>query len=264
MELTNQMRAALAANHFTYTTNYGAIPVSFSDALRVDQVWKMFGSPRGLKKLLMEEMKRVNLRHKISPPRSHVKQIHADLTDRWEGRSTLEVAVKARYLDHARFAGNTYHRDNGDMKYVADYDAKENAALIRADGWCQYTRSYGHTINMAGLVIRDPDTRRFVFLRVPPDTQTVEEALDALKPAEVRKAENQGKQVFRQGDFYFIPQKRANLSALQGTRHAVTVNGKIEIDHPQHGKMIFSEPVKAVRQIQTANAGFGRGRNFAD
>jgi len=89
--------------------------------------------------------------------------------------------------------------------------------------------------------------------RVASYVDTIDEAIKWLKPAEVQNA----KIVKRQGDFYFVKQKKGNgnMKALLGTRHkAKKTEDGWEISHPQHRTLkLEGHTWKAVRQKQIGN-----------
>ncbi len=92
-------------------------------------------------------------------------------------------------------------------------DKIRNYALIRRSGWCQYSRSCGWFVNRLFLVGRDRDSGWFT-VKVPSTLNTVEEAIEWMKPADVKKAESDGRQVVRQGDIFFFQTKRNPKNGL--------------------------------------------------
>lgn len=85
-------------------------------------------------------------------------------------------------------------------------------ALVRRSGWCQYSRSCGWFVNRLFLVGKDTDSGWF-SVQVPSSLDTVEEAVQWMKPAAVKKAEAEGRQVVRQGDFFFFQTvRKTNLA----------------------------------------------------
>ena len=201
-------------------------------------------------------------RKKIKPP--YLNQFVVAKFNRRE-------SVTQKYIKFATFNGNYNDKYEGDMRYIADYWPKKCMALIRVDSWINYTKRYKTYVKMAGLVMKDMDDGRFRFLRVGPNVKSIEEALDYIKPAAVRRAEEEGKNIKRQGDIYFIPQRNWNLNVLRRTNHKVIykdkewdfvtpLNGeKVIISHATHGNLILETPHKALQQIIVANTGFGNG-----
>jgi len=179
--------------------------------------------------------------------------------------------VMEKYISYARFYGNYEDMDEGDMRYVAEYSGEERMALVKVNSWINYTRSYGTYVRMTGLVLFDKDSKQYRFLRVGPNVNSIISALEYIKPAEVRKAEAVGKEIKRQGDIYFIPQRTWNLNSLSGTNHNIIYNGEkwdgktklngnpVTISHPTHGNLVLDIPHKAVQQIIVANVSFRYG-----
>jgi hypothetical protein len=111
------------------------------------------------------------------------------------------------FLKHVSlgYDGRTGHRQkNSNLSdSVIRSEKIRNYALVRRSGWCQYSRNSGWFINRLFLVGKDSDSGWFV-VQVPSTLETVEQALDWMKPAAVRKA----KTVKRQGDWFFYSTKR--------------------------------------------------------
>jgi hypothetical protein len=90
-------------------------------------------------------------------------------------------------------------------------------------------------------------------VRIPGTIDDCDSALDWLVPAVVKKAEK----VVRQGDIYFIPSKRADMTAIEGSRHQVSeFKYGFRVDHPDHPTIkLKGHGWKAVRQTQMASHG---------
>jgi len=103
------------------------------------------------------------------------------------------------------------------------------------------------------------------YHQVPLTVDGVEEALDYMKPAKVKKAEENGLDVDRQGDIFFIERARtSNMSELEDTEHeAERVDDKWVIKHPEHAPIILEGEWEAV-QNNTASRPGNRGRQLAD
>jgi hypothetical protein len=84
-----------------------------------------------------------------------------------------------------------------------------------------------------------------VFIeRVSPSVGTVEEALEWMKPAEVRKAEEQGRKVYRQGDVFFIElkSKRKTIFDYPMPRNHIPEeleDGRVIVKHHEHTYLIL-------------------------
>lgn len=166
--------------------------------------------------------------------------------------------VYFKYISYANFSGNYIDRDQGDMRFVSDYDPVNRMALIRVDSWINYSSRYGTYRKMAGLVLFDRDSQEYRFLRVSPQINTIKEAIEYIKPAAVKKAEDQGKSVIRQGDVYFIPSKKWDVEGLDN-HVPLYENNKVIIKHPTHTPVILETPHKAVQQIVVKNTHFREG-----
>lgn len=154
----------------------------------------------------------------------------------------------------------TRNIDGCNMKMSLDWGRA--AAILEVEGWAQYSRSFGaRYTRVVVLVVYDHDTHTRRAMRVGPQVSTVAQALDYLKPAAVKRAEQAGKKILRQGDFYFVPARRADFTALIGTRHEIRGNA---VCHPEHGCLPLSGPMRAYRQM-AVQGGWGGGRgNLAD
>ncbi|ADU97782.1 hypothetical protein Theam_1826 (plasmid) [Thermovibrio ammonificans HB-1] len=83
--------------------------------------------------------------------------------------------------------------------------------------------------------------------RVSPQVQTVEEALEWLKPAEVKKAEREGRRVYRQGDVFFVElkskrKKITDYSLPENHRAVVGDDGTVKVVHHEHSVLILPHP----------------------
>jgi len=177
----------------------------------------------------------------------------ADLAAAMQARTVGRI--KDRYKEVA-LASLT--RNVSGCEVHTSLDLSRPTALVTVEGWAQYSRRFGaRYTRVVVLVVYDHDTHTRRALRVGPSVETIDEALEYLKPAAVRRAEAAGRQVLRQGDFYFVPSKRADYSALAGTRHEVR-DGVVY--HPEHGTLILPGPCRAYRQLVVVG---GSRRGFA-
>jgi len=102
------------------------------------------------------------------------------------------------------------------------------------------------------------DYREFTFVfgyedgsvfseRVSPQVCTIEEALEWMKPAEVKKAEEEGRRVFRQGDVFFVElknvrQKITDYSLPHNHKAQILPDGSVLIKHHEHTALILPHP----------------------
>jgi hypothetical protein len=175
--------------------------------------------------------------------------------------------IYKKYVSYARFVGNYWDREYGDMRFVSDYDGKNRMAVIRVEGWINYSRRYGTFRKMSGLVLFDRDSKEYRFLRVSPKITAVKEALDYIKPAAVKEAEAKGKEVIRQGDIYFVPARKWSVDNL-GNHRAEKMGDTVIIKHPTHPPVVLDSPHRAYQQMTVQNTAFsnggGRASGFAD
>jgi len=87
--------------------------------------------------------------------------------------------------------------------------------------------------------------------------ETVEEALEFVKPAEVKRLEKQGRAIIQQGDVYFVEMKRAsNFEDIEGTRHEVTEEDDVVVvSHPEHEDLKLEGEWKAITNIDGSQSG---------
>jgi hypothetical protein len=112
------------------------------------------------------------------------------------------------YTDEIRLrGGETSIRGKVANTYLRIYAEEDGLLLLRADGWRHYSNRFGarpaHLVYLCG---RDDNGRWAV--RLPSSVETINEALDALEPAQVRKAKEAGRTVLRQGDVYAVETSR--------------------------------------------------------
>jgi len=91
--------------------------------------------------------------------------------------------------------------------------------------------------------------------RVPCSKETIQDAIDYLTPAAVKKAKESGKKVKRQGDFFFIEmKKKSNFDALWASRHEPKeTNRGISISHPEHKALLLGKGHWKAVQRKTRN-----------
>jgi len=136
------------------------------------------------------------------------------------------------------------HLQGGD--WLFEVDTNKKMVLITYEGNGEF---YSHGQRGGWLI--GVDNGHIWVVRVPRSVEGIDEALEWLKPAEVKKAEKEGKTVLRQGDFFFIKlkTKRNNFKALEGTDHvAEKVEGGWLIRHNEHTPLFLpGDGWKAVR-----------------
>ncbi len=120
-------------------------------------------------------------------------------------------------------------------------DSTREHWVIHASGWVDYTSRERHFCGASYLCGWDDE--QLFAVRVPLRVTTVSAAIAWLMPSAVASAVNAGKDVRRQGDFFFIQRARkSDLSALVGSDHEARgrKDGGWTIVHPQHRPLRLS------------------------
>jgi len=144
-------------------------------------------------------------------------------------------------------------------------DRNGRISLLGADGWRYYSARFGsRTASLRYLCGRD-DNGEFA-VRLPSTVDTVEQAIETLEPAEVRKARADGRSVLRQGDVYVIAMRggRDNFSALPESHKWDEETRTIRHagENPHQSLHIPFKPAKAITQTALRmgrGSGAGRG-----
>ena len=135
-------------------------------------------------------------------------------------------------FDFETYRSNT-HNTSADVLVIEN---QGDTILIKVDSidWNK-NKHYPYTTQGCFLFQQTIEKYNKVHLsvdRVPCSKESIEEAIDFLTPAEVKKAKEAGKKIKRQGDFFFIEmKKKSNMDAINGTRHEMSGN---KIKHPEH------------------------------
>jgi len=131
---------------------------------------------------------------------------------------------------------------------------------------------YEHTRHMHASFLCGRSEGQDWAARVPGTITTIEKALDWLVPAAVKKAQAEGKTVYRQGDMYFLQLKlyRHDMNAMFASRHrwdGATIYSAGSVTHPQHPPVHLSAVGKdglAWKAVQQKQLGNGNSRVGAD
>ena len=137
-------------------------------------------------------------------------------------------------------------------------------ALVVKEGRYHYSNSYGDRWRRVCWLYGYTEGQRWA-VRVPNTCTSALEALEWLKPAAIKKVEDQGRWVARQGDVYLVELKsgRDNLKALHGTRHQFDKENRVLI-HPQHTPVYVPARVKAIKAHSQSQLAASGGRMIAD
>ena len=156
---------------------------------------------------------------------------------------------------------------------LLDRDRARGLVLVGCDGWREYSRRFGS--RRASLrYLHGRDDNGAWALRVPGTADSVEAALAAVVPAEVRRAEEEGRGILRQGDVYVLELRRrgVNDAALAGTRHRYDADARRlvhEDEGARHGDLVVPADWRGVRFVRQGGLGMGRlarakGRDITD
>jgi hypothetical protein len=153
-------------------------------------------------------------------------------------KASLKSRLENMYLSHVSMGctGREEHR-TANSNYSVDVirSGKGILALVKLDGWVQYSRATGYYVHRAWLVGKDVDSGWF-DIQVSSKCETVEEALDFIKPAAVKKAERENRAVFRQGDIYFVEmKKKCTIGEIPSGHYPSKNSFGWSIEHKEHG-----------------------------
>jgi hypothetical protein len=210
------------------------------------------------KKLLCAEITR---QEEISGGRQARKQVKTVF-----GQGQRIAALNDKYKQSAFEVAPPTVQDEADYSDLRVVDSRPHIRLIRWAYWKKYSNKFGsRCFEGVGLVFFDLDSREFRPVRVGPNVTTINEALEYIQPAPVKKAAAEGKPVVRQGDVYLVPSRVSNYAALEGTNHRVesTAEGVI-INHPQHAAVLLTGNWSAHLQKALPHGVFGGAGVRAD
>jgi len=101
------------------------------------------------------------------------------------------------------------------------------------------------------------DDGHLFSVRVPSTCESIEEAIEFLKPAKVKKAEQQGRKVVRQGEWFFVESRKEKNMTSKGRHTVVRTETGFEISHPEHTTLMLVghnwEMVRNRRQVGKMN-----------
>lgn len=142
---------------------------------------------------------------------------------------------------------------------VIDREIQDRLWLIKASEKVHYSNRFGDWWNNA-VWLSGYDDGHIFCVRVPSTMMSVKQAIEWMKPADVKRAEKSGKQVIRQGDIYFVESKCFDLSELEGSRHQATskAKGLFVIEHPEHRPVVLAQPMKAMVGKRVSGGRSGR------
>lgn len=168
-----------------------------------------------------------------------------DATCTASDKDALDITVEDTETDgvtcviELKSGNNGYSNRNtkGWTEYL-DFDPDREIVLIRVGQTSFYRGSLRGKQERTWLVGREDEQ---VWTHQVYNTHdTIEAALDFMKPAEVQWLADKGRTVIRQGDVFFVEMIRtSNFDALEGTRHNVeqSDDDTVTITHPEHDNL---------------------------
>ena len=135
-----------------------------------------------------------------------------------QSRLAAYIARKASHEVAAR--GGETDIDGVELRLL-DRDRAQGLAVVGCDGYRQYSKAFGQRFASLRYLWGYDDNGAFA-VRVPASARTVAAAIDAITPAEVRRAHEAGRGVLRQGDVYAVELRTSRVSdeILWGTHHS--------------------------------------------
>ncbi|MDD5589526.1 MAG: hypothetical protein PHP92_05700 [Candidatus Nanoarchaeia archaeon] len=153
----------------------------------------------------------------------------------------FDQKIKHLYISHISDLGHTGRSDSNYSINLYDHDSKKIMAVVNLSGWIKYSRRSNWYVDRTWVVGKDWETGKYFSIRIPNSCKTIAEAWKKIKPAAVIKAEDENRQVIRQGDVYFIQMKSKCILGRLPQNHNVekTETGYI-IHHPEHQTTILT------------------------
>lgn len=145
------------------------------------------------------------------------------------------MRVAEMYIEKA-LLGHEGRHDSSLSYNVFRSKKKEILAIVNMSGWCQYSRTQGYYIDRSALVGKDDG--QWFSTRIPSTITDVKEAMEWMKPAEVKRAEKEGRKVFRQGDIFLVETiNPPRVDQSFGDHQVRYENLKTVVEHPEHGQL---------------------------
>jgi hypothetical protein len=265
----------MQTRHATFLHGATAIPASPSaprPCLPVAQdargIWRAAdGAARAMSRATLAELRsRVRVQRGLAPLRESMLPIVRALRS---SQPAKPESLKSRLAGHiTRKAAIEIRRRGGETAidgvglHLKDRDRARGIVLVGCDGWRTYSRRFGsRRASLCYLYGRD-DNGPWA-LRVPGTVDSVEAAIAAVEPAEVRRAREAGRSVLRQGDIYAIEMLRAAVgdAALDGTNHRYDAEARrlVHLDRgAQHGDLAIPNGWRGVKFVRQLGLGMGR------
>jgi hypothetical protein len=217
-----------------------------------------------LNRLPARDLARV-LRERDAPGRRSEKAIRELRKERALGRppgpiepvtARIGDVLSTRYLREIQRRGGEIGIlvDRNRFAALTVVDRRYHLALLHVGGWRYYTRRQSHRAALS--YVCGVEDGQVWAVRIPGTIVTLDDALDWVTPAEVKKAEAAKKKVVRQGDVYVVEtSKRCDGKGDLPDRHLWDAETRT-LTHPEHELMHLPYPVRFVAQRAL---GMGRG-----
>ncbi|NJE41854.1 hypothetical protein [Thermococcus sp. GR6] len=112
---------------------------------------------------------------------------------------------KQYILVPGKFEGYRSSRHIQGGEWFFDLDEKNKILFIAYEGWGE---RYSHGQRFGFIIFFDKTVNEFVKYRVSSKLASIDEALEFLIPAAVKKAVKSGKKVYRCGNKFYVETKR--------------------------------------------------------
>lgn len=146
---------------------------------------------------------------------------------------------------------------------VEDYDPDRRMWVVNVERRHHYSNAFGDWWVRASWLAGHDDSGYWA-VRIPGTILLIDDALDWITPAAVRKAEAEGRQVLRQGDVYIAEKKRGpDHTRDLPWRHQWDAETRT-LSHPQHPDIAIPFPFRAYAQRQLTSTSAGAGRRGGD
>ena len=172
-----------------------------------------------------------------------------DETSKLTERLDEMLRVRLRRLGH-----ETSITEERSVELLRTIDRDGNHRIMHCSGWQYYSRQHPARHRQLSYWLGKDDNGLFVR-RVPGTVRNVAQAVDAVTPAEVRRALQGGRKVLRQGDVWVICLGKSasdNFDAIQYTHHVWDRDNRTlrhESDSPHTALHIPFAPAKAVLSV---------------
>jgi hypothetical protein len=150
----------------------------------------------------------------------------------WGTLTPVVYVEGGKMIIHNVIYGYKSNKHNQGLKVDIEIDDELKIGYIRQEGQGEM---YSHG-RKYGILFGVDDGHAF-SVRVSSSCDSIESALDFLKPAKVKKAEKKGLKVYRQGEWFFIEAKKEKNMVSRGQHIVEKTEQGFVIKHPQHKEL---------------------------